>query len=1022
MILRNGIRSNLRARGRTALFAGMILVLTLVMVLALGVRLYSDAALAQCDRSYRSIAVVEYMGPEYPSQDEPDPAARAAAEAIDYEAVLSLAGVRAWHPECHTLSRVEGFQRLGNDMKYKDRGVIVVTHLAPTYVMEPVTPDWEYDPDNPYFQPEYVQSDKVDYYTAIITRSLYSYTEKANIFVSVLPDYIPDDVDYNASYILHGTFVDGDDMGVHNGIAAFLTLQFPDDDTYPAARLEPGDEPGEVFKQAAEHYRVINNYVHTVASSDINDLWEFQQGVIYLQEGRMPETPDECLVSGDLVERMELSVGDTIDTTAFTSAENDRYDIALTDQQQSLVVTGITNINTDYTAYIWRQDTVTNTTLFGYRIGIAALDNSSALDTVADMEAMMPDNVRVTLLDQGYADAVEPFLSMRSTATNVLLLCSVGTAAVLVLFALLFVGRQSETVRILVSLGTPRSKIALWLLSGALVISGGASLAGGALGMMGLPVVFQRIQERAAGEKDLLRYSETLVSTVKKAELAVHTPIWPMVLTVAVIILLALVLCFLFLRVAYRGGTLRRGRSRVHVPKGKTSTFGTGSLRYALLSIRRGGARALLVVTVSAVLAVVIITLGGIYRGWENQLDAALNRTKLEGQVTSSDGRYFSGLTISIPTVRELLALDDVSETYVSIRDVYWMSTDIPAFGEGTFAQERRDAWIDAQSQLVFANNLKGAKEYYFTEPVIQWVDGWNETFLPDASYPSIFGALMGIEKGRTLEPYPAVVGDVFMEEHGLTPGCEFSCMMRGSRLLGSEISIPLRIVGVYNQTGSRAHIYLPLAGYIPPDVLFGEMPEGDSYAFRYGNFTEPNYRAFIYDHYMLESCRFTLTSAAHLDETRQALSDAGFGWPGQLGANRTTVILRDASFVKLTENLGRYLSMGKMMLGLIFAVVALLGFIISWLLISGRKREFAVMRGFGVKKGKLFLSFFWEQALLCLVGCAVGCIAMIWLQAGGALQWLVLGGYVICYLAGCAISVKLIGKMNLMELLSTRE
>jgi ABC-type antimicrobial peptide transport system permease subunit len=109
-------------------------------------------------------------------------------------------------------------------------------------------------------------------------------------------------------------------------------------------------------------------------------------------------------------------------------------------------------------------------------------------------------------------------------------------------------------------------------------------------------------------------------------------------------------------------------------------------------------------------------------------------------------------------------------------------------------------------------------------------------------------------------------------------------------------------------------------------------------------------------------------------------------------------------------------------MLGLIFGVVALLGFIISWLLISGRKREFAVMRGFGVKRGQLFLSFFWEQALLCVLGCAVGCLAMIRLHAGGALQWLVLGGYVLCYLAGCAVSVKLIGKMNLMELLSTRE
>lgn len=1004
MILRNGIRSNLRARGRTALFAGMILVLTLVMILALGVRLYSDAALSQCERSYRSIAMVEYMGAEYPSADEPDHAARAAAEAIDDAALRTVPGVKAWHRDCHTLSRVEGFTRQGNDMPYKNYAVIVVTRLSPQYSKNPG------------------ERDKVDYYTGLLTRSLYSYTGKEDIFVSILPDYLPAEVDYEGSYVLHGSFVDGDELGVFNGIAAFLVRQFPDSDTPPAVRLETGEAPGEAFVRAAEHYRAINNYVHTVACGDLNDLWEFHQGVMYLRDGRMPEKADECLISGDLADSMGLAPGDSVEITAFSSAEDDRYDITLTDQRRTLTVAGVTNAYSDYTAYIWQQTEQPPERLYGYRIGVASLDNAGAVDAAAQLRAVLPENVRVTLLDQGYADAVEPFLALQSTATNVLLLCAVGTVSVLVLFALLFVGRQSETVKILVSLGTPRGKIALWLLSGALVIAGGAALLGGTLGLAGLPAVFRGIQDRVARAEELLRFSETLVSAVKQVDLSVHPAIWPVLLTIVLIVVLALVLCLLFLRFAYRGGTLRRGKSRVRLPHGRTSTFGSGSLRYALLSIRRGGPRALLVVAVSAVLAVVILALGGIYRGWEDELDDALSQTRLEGQVTSTDGRYFAGLTIPLPTVRELYALDDVSEMYLSIRDVYWMPEDIPAFGSGSFAQERRDAWIAAQSQLVFVNNLNGAKEYYFTEPVIQWIDGWDETCLADDAYPTIFGRLFGFEGSGSLPAYPAVVGDRFMEEHGLTPGTEFTCLIRGNRSLGAELPIPLHIVGVYNQTGTRAHIYLPLSAYIPPDVVFGEEPQGDGYDFRMGRWNEENYKAFILNYYFAESCRFTLTSAANLSRTRAALDGAGFGWPGHLGARRTTLILRDASFVKLTENLGRYLSMGRVMLGLIFGVVALLGFILSWLLISGRKREFAVMRGFGVRRRRLFLSFFWEQALLCLLGCALGCAALPRLYAGGALQWLTLGGYVLCYLAGCAVSVILIGRMNLMDLLSTRE
>ena len=305
MFIRNGIRTNLRSGGRTAHFIGMILVLTLAMVLALGVRLYSDAALDKCDKSYRSIAVVEYMGSEYPSSDEPDPAARAAAAAIDDNALLSLPGVRAWYRECHTLSRVEGFRRLGNDMPYKDRGVIVVTHLSPVYAKVLLEPG--YDPDAPYHEPEYVETDKVDYYTAIITRALYSYTGKENIFISVLPDYLPTDVEYSGNYVLHGTFVDGDDLGIHNGVPAFLVQSFSSSDQYPVAGLEPGMEPEEPFWQAAEHYRTINNYIHTVVCGDLNDLWEFHQSVVYLQEGRMPESADECVISGDLAEKLSIS-------------------------------------------------------------------------------------------------------------------------------------------------------------------------------------------------------------------------------------------------------------------------------------------------------------------------------------------------------------------------------------------------------------------------------------------------------------------------------------------------------------------------------------------------------------------------------------------------------------------------------------------------------------------------------------------------------------------------------------------
>ena len=66
MFVRNGIKSDLRERGRTALFSLLIVSLTVALLLAISVLLYCRAVMDACDKACRSIALVEYMGTEYP--------------------------------------------------------------------------------------------------------------------------------------------------------------------------------------------------------------------------------------------------------------------------------------------------------------------------------------------------------------------------------------------------------------------------------------------------------------------------------------------------------------------------------------------------------------------------------------------------------------------------------------------------------------------------------------------------------------------------------------------------------------------------------------------------------------------------------------------------------------------------------------------------------------------------------------------------------------------------------------------
>ena len=78
-------------------------------------------------------------------------------------------------------------------------------------------------------------------------------------------------------------------------------------------------------------------------------------------------------------------------------------------------------------------------------------------------------------------------------------------------------------------------------------------------------------------------------------------------------------------------------------------------------------------------------------------------------------------------------------------------------------------------------------------------------------------------------------------------------------------------------------------------------------------------------------------------------------------------------------------------------------------------------MRGLGAPAGRVFASFFGEQAILCLAGSLVGCLLPA-LLFGGWGHLPSAGVCVLCYLAGCALSVIAAGRTPLMSLLSERE
>ena len=660
------------------------------------------------------------------------------------------------------------------------------------------------------------------------------------------------------------------------------------------------------------------------------------------------------------------------------------------------------------------------------------MDNEKGREASDSLQAIVPDGVRVTLYDQGYSSAAQPLQAIESTAMAVTAASACGTLVVLILFAFLFVGRERETVSILISLGTPAGKIRMWLLSGAFVISGTAALVGALTGGLLLDTILRAALTSAQGLYAVdQRYSEAVIGTEIETWTTEQIPGWPAAAAGLSVSILALVLCLLFLSQARRQSTPKQGRLSVRVPRSGTSTAGSGSLRFALISARRGGWRSLVIPAASLVLASLLGLLAVSTQNSRGQIDRLYDTAQITGQVTSNNGRQATNLAVSSQNVRLLWDSGLLQDIYVSLGWNYWLEDEIPYSG-GSSAENRRDAWIGRQPELIALNDLSAASDFYYGNlPEIEWLPDWDESFLSRSDCYSIIdsiaftgngpGIVIG---GKEKLTYPCLVSQRFLTERDMALRDTFSVTVRLNDIQTADYdeTVTLQAVGAYSGSEDQEEIYVPLSFWCDPAWFTGEKPplsDGERPVYDFNSEEERN--GYIYSITSFSTCKFILDSAYELNRFRDYLTDQNISQVGTLNQNRITVVLQDQAFTETAGGLERYVAFSRILLPALCAVVILLGFVISWLMINGRRMEFAIMRGLGASRSRVFSSFFLEQAALAFIGSILaGLLLMI--SSAGLTGWLAAGIFWASYLAGCALAVLHVGKVNLMNLLAERE
>ena len=833
-------------------------------------------------------------------------------------------------------------------------------------------------------------------------------------------------------YLLHGAFTQ-----TASSNTTFTLLELPGNSGQPPyLALSGADDPAltdSALADCAVYYETVNNYISLEASDEIAALEPFQQGALYLAQGRFPQAGEAgvCVLDGRTAAQMGLALGDTVSVSPMTSGPEDRFALSGGEDTRTLEVVGITNSSEDHSGSAWVSSAEGNfgQPLFGYCLGRAVLDNALGRQAADALQALAPDGVRVTLYDQGYSTAAQPLRAMETTALAVTAASAAGALAVLFLFGYLFVGRQRETVTILSCLGTPLGKVRLWLLSGAVVIAGAAALLGALAGRLSMGAILQAALSAAQSLYAVdQRYSEAAIGVAREAAELGAFPWWPAAAAALAVFAAALLLCLAFLGFARRQGAPRRGKSTVRVPKGGTSVRGSGPARFALLSLGRGGWRSVVVPAAALALSLLLGVLTSSAQGWDGRIETLYDTTTLTGEVTSLNGRQATNLSVPARNARLLWESGLLSGLSVGIGWNYWLDDEMPDFANTAFGQESRDAWIGQQPELVAINDLSAAPGFYYVDqPQVEWWEDWDESFLSGAEYYSILESVIGSDRipggGKDMLVYPCLASRSFLEDRGLELGETFQVTIRMDLVGDSwDLSISLLPVGAYTGSGGQEELYVPLSFWCDLDWITGEeapLAEGERPNLK---FTDAAGRdAYFYWNTNFSTCRFTLASAYGLEDFRNYLDGEGFSQVGALTQNRTTVVLRDQAFVETVGGLSRYVTFGRILTPALFAAVGLLGFLISWLMVNGRRMEFAILRGLGASRSRVFWSFFLEQGCLALLGCVLGGLLLTGLGAGLA-GWLATAGFLAFYLAGCALAVLAVGRTHLMSLLSEKE
>ena len=1025
MIFRYSILSIFRSWGKSFLFT--LLIFSLTLALALSVSVWASVAqfLNDCEDYYTTIGLVEYMGTNYPADTVYDESMDRALASFDPSEISNNQATLLWETPARSFGYIDGFWRTDTFMPDRMLSVLVVGNVF-------------YEEEN-------------GVYSAIVMKSLYSEKSKDDTIVLIDSNFgtfeqghyylVFGEIYYAYSPLLHLRIAPFNNaIAAAEGVEVPRLLDITAEENEGEFYILPEDS---ILMKIAQTLPVTNNSLLVSGTDDLMSLLPFQQQELYIVAGRVFNEDEYTngsrviVISELMAERLRAGVGDSINLSVAVSDQAGFYNSYWVDTGYSysddFTIVGIMNTVMDKSWYVYvPRSTGVPSSVFpiGYTVGQAVIRNEEAANFYTQIETSLKDRFHLTIYDQGYSAVATPFQIILRIAKIVTAVCGLVELAVLIFFGFLFVYRQRETSETMLMLGTGRIRVIAYFLFSSGLISLFAAAAGGVVGYH-LHDRILKLVARAA-EKNVLidsRFSNGNLSFLRTLEFAPHLDWQLFFYTAAIVFLLAILSCLVFTVSTFLHSRPSRQKLLGPQKERKTSHLNGGSIKYALLSIWRGGSRSLVVPLLALTVVFFFGQLSTTYQRYQEQLNSIYTNTQIEGYYTDINGKQIGGQVLDAYDVNHLYHTGLLNSLSISIGKPYFY-LGISKLADGTemdtpplyvpknaFVFESLEATILRGPDLTATNDIYASPEFYYANEIeMTFLEGYDETVLSVAADDDKVNS--------------CIIPTSLMEEQGLALGDTLRVAI-DEVITSTENKerifrhFDLRVVGSYEKQGTDNTIYAPIAILFDTGLIWedGQIAVGAPLeTFSTGYLISPEDKETLHST-TLNSATFTLSDSQEIINFKDYLTDYGYSQVNRVSKVREFIVLQDAAFNNSVASIKQQIRYINILYPFLYALVGIIALVVSYLLVVSRKREFATMRGLGSPRTHTFFSFFYEQAFLCLFGTAAG--SLIWRVISGlptALHFSLITGFLFCYFLGSAISIKIMNQASVLDILLDRD